>query len=115
MKCLPAVCLLLPAIAAAQGGNLGEGASSFSYVQLLLALIAGMGMLIAVGLLLVRPDHHKPPSVIGPALVGLGLAIPIVGLAVFAMLWLESLIAGAVVALGLGTGYVGFIAGRWRR
>ena len=105
----------LPALACAQGGNLGEGASTGSLLQVLLGLVVGLGLGIAIGLLLVRPDSAPPKPLTGPVMIGLGLSIPILALAVFALYWTESLIAGAVVALGMAAAYVAFIARRWRR
>ena len=107
--------LVTPTLALAQGGNLGEGVSAGSLLQLLLGLITGLGLLIAIGLLIVRPDRDPPRPLTGPVVVGLVVSIPIVAGAVVTLLWLESLIAGAVVALGLGAAYVAFMARRWRR
>ncbi|MGK0360656.1 MAG: hypothetical protein ACI9U2_002969 [Bradymonadia bacterium] len=112
---LTALLVTVPSWALAQGGNLGDGASTGSLVQLLLGLIAGLGLLIAIGLLLVRPHRDPPASLIGPAVIGLALSIPIVAVAVWALVGSASLLVGAGVALGLGAAYVAFIARRWRR
>lgn len=103
--------LLLPLPALAQGGL--EGTQQ-SLIQLLLTPAAILGVLIALGLLIVRPSAPAP-SLTGPTLGGLALAIGFVICAAAVMVWTESVAIGAVVALGLGAGYVAAIARWWRR
>lgn len=110
------LCLIALSTAAhAQGGHLGEGAPPGSFIGLLLGLVAGLGAIIALGLVIVRPAIATPPRLTGPVIGGLALALPIVALAVAAMLWLEALWPGIVIALGLGGGYVAAVRWRWRR
>lgn len=105
----------LTASAHAQGGHLGEGAPPGFFISLLLGTVAIIGGVIALGLLIVRPEGDPPPRLTGPVIGGLALAIPITALVVVVMLWLEALWPGVVVALGLGGGYVAVIRARWRR
>lgn len=104
--------ILLPLPALAQGGHFLEGAQ-FSLINVGLTLAVILGVLIAIGLLIARPA--SAPSVTGPTLGGFALSVVFVVGATIAMFWTESLIVGAVVALGLGAAYVALIARWWRR
>jgi hypothetical protein len=113
MRTLSLLSILMPLQALAQGGHFLEGAQ-FSLINAVLMLAVILGVLIAIGLIIARPADPAP-SLTGPTLGGLALAVVFVVGAAIVMVWTESVIVGAIVALGLGAGYVGLIARWWRR
>lgn len=102
-------------VAHAQGGHFGEGAPPGFFIKLLVGIAGVIGALIALALLIVKPERSPPIKLTGAVLGGMGLAIPITALAVVAIFWLEALWPGIVVALGLGGAYVALVRRRWSR
>lgn len=94
---------------------MGEGAPPGFFISLLVGVAGAIGALVALALLIVRPQRSPPIKLTGAVLGGLGLAIPITALAVVAMLWIEALWPGIVIALGMGGAYVALMRRRWLR